>query len=122
MYDEYCRLCLGFRRFIEYFDKSRKINWIGMNDNEFDENLSEKYGMNLDMSTMLVLQKHGETGERLKISEKSNAVFEAIKIVGFPINLLLVFKIVPTSIRDFCYMKIACNRYRIFGRCHNKNR
>ena len=45
----------------------------------------------------------------------SDAIMEIISLLGYPYKLLLVFKIVPKSFRDWLYKWIARNRYKIWG-------
>ena len=47
---------------------------------------------------------------------KSDAVIRISKSLGFPYNLISIFKIVPRSIRDIFYDFIARNRYKFFGK------
>ncbi len=46
---------------------------------------------------------------------KSDAIFEVMRQLPAPWRLALVFRIVPRPIRDWCYVRIARNRYRLFG-------
>lgn len=50
------------------------------------------------------------------IKHKSTAVLHIAKHLGFPNNLLVVFFIVPTLIRNWVYNNIAKNRYKWYGK------
>ena len=47
---------------------------------------------------------------------KSDAVIRISKSLGFPYNLMSIFKIFPRSIRDIFYDFIARNRFKFFGK------
>lgn len=55
--------------------------------------------------------------ENNKVYYKSTAALKIASNLPFPYNLLRVFHLVPTPIRDWIYDYIAKNRYRWFG--HN---
>jgi predicted DCC family thiol-disulfide oxidoreductase YuxK len=46
---------------------------------------------------------------------KSNAVLKICAHLGFPLNLLNIFRLIPAFIRNGFYHLIAKNRYRWFG-------
>jgi predicted DCC family thiol-disulfide oxidoreductase YuxK len=72
--------------------------------------LLKQYGYPTDhFDTMLVLSNN-------KIYEKSDAFFVIVKQLGLPYRLVLVGKIIPLALRDWCYDRIAQNRYRWFGK------
>lgn len=51
-----------------------------------------------------------------KIYTESNAVLTTLKILGGIWTLFLVFRMIPTTIRDSAYRLFARNRYRLFGK------
>jgi predicted DCC family thiol-disulfide oxidoreductase YuxK len=60
-------------------------------------------------SSLLYSQKKG-------IKVKSSAALAIASKLGFPQNLLVVFYIVPTFIRNWVYDYIAKNRYKWYGK------
>jgi predicted DCC family thiol-disulfide oxidoreductase YuxK len=50
------------------------------------------------------------------ISHKSTAALRIATKLGFPTNLLGVFYIIPTFIRNWVYDCIAKNRYKWYGK------
>jgi len=76
---------------------------------EKGQELLEYYGYPTDhFDTMLVLSNN-------RIYEKSDAFFAIVKELGW-YRLLLIGKIIPLSVRNWCYDRIAKNRYRWFGK------
>lgn len=51
-----------------------------------------------------------------KVFQSSDAVLALIGDVGGPARWLRIGKVLPKSARDFIYMIIARNRYKLFGR------
>ncbi len=51
-----------------------------------------------------------------KIFLRSDAVFEIIKSLSGYWYVFGVFKIIPLSIRDYCYTLVSKNRYNFFGK------
>jgi predicted DCC family thiol-disulfide oxidoreductase YuxK len=47
---------------------------------------------------------------------KSDAALNIASQLGFPYNLLKVFKLIPLSIRNWIYDLVARNRYKWFGK------
>ena len=70
-------------------------------------------GYNVDRSKMdSILLYSKEDG----LSAKSTAALTIAKQLRFPINLINVFIVIPTVIRDRVYDYIAKNRYKWFGK------
>lgn len=54
--------------------------------------------------------------ENKTITYKSSAALRIAKQLGFPLNLMILFIIVPPFIRNWVYDYIAKHRYRWFGK------
>ncbi|GAL81385.1 conserved protein YuxK [Algibacter lectus] len=50
------------------------------------------------------------------INYKSTAALKVATSLGFPVNLMAIFFIVPTFIRNWVYDFIAKNRYKWYGK------
>ncbi|MBC3846396.1 DUF393 domain-containing protein [Winogradskyella echinorum] len=50
------------------------------------------------------------------LKQKSSAAIHIAKYLGFPSNLLTVFFIIPTFIRNWVYDYVAKNRYKWYGK------
>lgn len=60
-------------------------------------------------SILLYSLEHG-------LSVKSSAALNIAKHLGFPRNLMTIFFIVPTFIRNWVYDYVAKNRYKWYGK------
>ena len=49
---------------------------------------------------------------------KSDAVIRISKSLGFPYNMMSIFKIFPRSMRDIFYDFVARNRYKFFAKAN----
>lgn len=109
MFDGVCKLCNRWSRFIIRFDKRRRFKLCAM-QSEQGQNILRRLGYPLDhFETLLLVQ-----GDRTL--EKSNAFIAIMAQLNFPWPLFAIIKIVPRAIRDWCYDRIALNRYRLFGK------
>lgn len=78
---------------------------------ETGKQLIEKF--NIDSSkTDSILLYSAEHG----LSIKSTAALHIVKHLGFPRNLMTIFLIVPSFIRNWVYDYIAKNRYHWYGK------
>ena len=50
------------------------------------------------------------------ITSKSSAALHIAKHLGFPTNLMVVFLIIPSFIRNWVYNFVAKNRYKWYGK------
>lgn len=112
-YDGSCAFCNTWVNIIKRLDHRNRINISPLHyvDNG---TLLSKYKSNPLTDTVLLL--HHE-----KIYEKSDAVLRLISVLGFPFNLLSIFRIVPRRFRDKFYDLIARNRYRFAGKLNSCN-
>lgn len=109
MFDGVCKLCNRWSRFIIRFDKRRRFKLCAV-QSEHGQNILRRLGYPLDhFETLLLVQ-----GDRTL--EKSNAFIAIMSQLPFPWPLFAIIKIVPRAIRDWCYDRIAHNRYRLFGK------
>ena len=109
VFDGECVLCSGFFNFIVKHDR-KKTFYFSIAQSEFGERLYAQYGLKADdYDTNLVII-------RGKLYERLHGFFEVMKIIGFPWNVLTVFSLLPDSVLDWGYYKIARNRYRLFGK------
>ncbi len=109
MFDCMCKLCNGWSRFIIRFDKHKKFKLCAVQSEQGQEIL-KWFGYSTDyFETMLLVQGN-------RALKKSDSFLVIAGQLPFPWGLLHVFKLLPRSLRDWCYDRIALNRYRIFGK------
>lgn len=61
-----------------------------------------------DLTTLILIHKQD-------VYTYSSAVFKVFELLGPPLNLLLIFSILPQGFTDFLYSLYAQNRYKLFG-------
>jgi predicted DCC family thiol-disulfide oxidoreductase YuxK len=106
-FDGVCNLCSGSVQFIIRHDKCNRFKFASL-QSEYAK--KELVGADLKNVDSIVLKKDE------KIFVKSGAALRIASFLGFPINLLMVFIIIPPFIRNFVYDVIARNRYKWFGK------
>lgn len=109
LFDAECVLCSANAKFILTHDRRKKFLLASM-QGEVGARLFAENGLNpKDPSTILVI-------EGAMVRKDSDAVLSIFENLGLPWNLVRIFRLVPTALRDPIYRFIARNRYRIFGR------
>ena len=113
IYDDTCSFCNASRK--EYsgiVPADREIDFIPASSKSADIILKE-YGFSGAHKDSVIYIKHS------KVYQRSNAIIEMIRDCGGVYKMIVIFKLVPRSIRDAVYSFLAMNRHRIFGRNHN---
>ena len=105
-FDGVCNLCNGFVNFLVWADQKRALQVASLQGKHAEKLLGQEF-RKLDS---VVLYDEGE------IYQRSDAVLQSFRLLGFPWNLLLLFFLVPRFIRDFIYDCIASGRYQMFGK------
>ena len=109
LFDGVCNLCGAWARFLIRFDRQGIFKLCAVQSDE-GMALLAFFGMRTDyFETMAVV-------EGPVLFTKSDAFFRVMRRLPFPWPLLVVFRVVPLSIRDWLYDRVARNRYKIFGR------
>jgi predicted DCC family thiol-disulfide oxidoreductase YuxK len=110
LFDGVCNLCNAS---VQYVIKRDKKNVFLFTALQSDAGLEIIKAYNIDISkTDSILLYTPEKG----IDYKSTAALKIAGYLGFPINLMLVFFIVPGFIRNWVYDYIAKNRYKWYGK------
>ncbi len=104
-YDGECGLCDGVVRLFINHNSNRNIKYCQLQSEAAKQILQEKAA---DMRTIIYMGKG-------VIYTESQAFFEAIKHLDYPLRILTVFRLVPKVFSDAAYRFIARNRYQIFG-------
>ncbi|WP_223034511.1 thiol-disulfide oxidoreductase DCC family protein [Hanstruepera marina] len=110
LFDGVCNLCNSSVQYVIKHDKKDHFLFAPL-QSEIGQNIINHY--NLDTSKVdSILVYSEEKG----ISYKSTAALKIASKLGFPINTLSIFFIVPLFIRNWVYDFIAKNRYKWFGK------
>ncbi|WP_081847974.1 GNAT family N-acetyltransferase [Microbulbifer sp. HZ11] len=109
LFDGVCRLCSFWARFLLKFDRHRRLKLATVQSEEGQAILSF-FAMPLDEYETLLLVESGQ------MYVKSDAILRILKLLPFPWPALSCFRLIPPSVRDWIYDRVARNRYRLFGK------
>ncbi|WIO74566.1 DCC1-like thiol-disulfide oxidoreductase family protein [Porticoccaceae bacterium LTM1] len=109
LFDGVCKLCSGWAKFLIRFDRHRKIKLATVQSGVGREILTF-YGLPQDTYETMVYLEGG------KLYVQSAAFLKVMSLLPFPWPMFSVFWIMPKSLRDWLYDRIALNRYELFGR------
>lgn len=101
-FDGLCPFCHYWVQYLLERDENHQFLFAPLQGKTAHE-LLPSYFMSVD--TIILLE------DKKRIYTKSNAIFRIIKILGGVRKILLVFKFLPTFIRNFFYDLIARNRF-----------
>jgi predicted DCC family thiol-disulfide oxidoreductase YuxK len=107
-YDSECIMCSRFALLIFKYDKHSSIHFASLNS-DFYKSIKQS-SMGIMPEESVVFYKSAD-----EIYYRSEAVFQIIRQLKFPFNLLIVFNILPKSILDSLYRFIASRRKKWFG-------
>ncbi|MBD9416667.1 thiol-disulfide oxidoreductase DCC family protein [Pseudomonas sp. PDM16] len=109
LFDGVCRLCNGWAKFLIRHDHQRRFRLCSVQSDEGQAILAW-FGLPTDaFETMAYVE-----GETLFV--RSDAVLRIVAQLPGAWSLLAVLRFLPRVLRDWCYDRIALNRYRLFGR------
>lgn len=106
LYDGFCNLCNFSTRLILKLDRKKQFDFIPLQSPE-GQKLTASIN-NLPDTVILYFNN--------ELYCKSDALIMVASIIGFPLNIVIVLKLIPKVVRDYIYMLIAKNRYRLFGK------
>lgn len=109
LFDGVCRLCSFWARFLTRYDKSFLFKLAPVQSPE-GQQILQHLGMPTEDYQTMVLVTDNQTYTH------STAFLKVIQQLSPPWSLLVIGYLVPRVIRDWLYVKIANNRYRLFGR------
>lgn len=110
IFDVDCLLCNRFVQIVSVIDKKDSIYFTRLSGKTANYILSNNKNL-VDVDS-IIFYLNGN------IYIKSDAVIRISKSLGFPYNLMSIFKIFPRSTRDIFYDFVARNRYKFFGKAN----
>ena len=110
IFDVDCLLCNRFVQIVSVIDKKDSIYFTRLSGKTANYILSNNKNL-VDVDS-IIFYLNGN------IYIKSDAVIRISKSLGFPYNMMSVFKIFPRSMRDIFYDFVARNRYKFFGKAN----
>lgn len=113
LFDSDCVLCSRWVRFILRWERAPEIRFVAAQSDAGQALLAE-LGMPLtDWDTNFLLET-GPNGRALHV--RSDAALAVLARMRAPVRWLSVLRIVPRTMRDWIYDRVARNRYAWFGR------
>lgn len=110
LFDGICNLCNTSVQFVIKRDKKDRFRYAAL-QSEVGQDIIKKFNIDTSKTDSIILYSN-EKG----ISYKSTAALKIASQLGFPTNVLSIFLIVPTAIRNIVYDFIAKNRYKWYGK------
>jgi len=110
LFDGVCNLCSTSVQYVIKHDKNNKYVFAAL-QSDIGKELMVKHHIDSNKTDSILLYR-----KRKGIVTKSTAALIIAKDLGFPTNLLSVFLIVPTFIRNAVYDFVAKNRYKWYGK------
>ena len=110
IFDADCLLCNRFVQIVSVIDKKDSIYFTRLSGKTANYILSNNKSL-VDVDS-IIFYLNGN------IYIKSDAVIRISKSLGFPYNMMSIFKIFPRSMRDIFYDFVARNRYKFFGKAN----
>jgi predicted DCC family thiol-disulfide oxidoreductase YuxK len=111
IFDGVCVLCSRLLNFILWLDQRKQRFSFATAQSNFGQKIFQENNLNTErLETVLLVLPNG------KIYQKSDVIFEAIKILGSIWIALMIFKIIPKLWRDKFYDFVARSRYQWFGK------
>ena len=111
LFDGVCNLCNGSVLYVIKRDKNNKFLFAPL-QGEIGQELINAFNIDTEQTDSIILYDP----DVRRIYHKSSAALRVAKSLNFPTNLLSIFFIIPTFIRNWVYDFIARNRYKWFGR------
>lgn len=109
VFDGVCKLCSAWSRFIIRYDRQQQFK-LATVQSAPGQRLLAHFGLPQDRFDTLLLVEDNHC------YQKSQAIFNIVARLGYPWRLFGVFRVLPRGFSDWCYDRIAQNRYRWFGR------
>lgn len=111
LFDGVCNLCHKSVLYVIKRDKKSKFLFSAL-QSEVGKEIIKAFNIDTNKTDSILLYNPSEH----KIRYKSSAALHIALQLGLPCNLMSVFFIVPTLIRDWVYNYVAKNRYKWYGK------
>ncbi|OLO27055.1 thiol-disulfide oxidoreductase [Alkalihalophilus pseudofirmus] len=107
LFDGDCNFCNQSVQFILKRDRNGYFKFASL-QSEIGKSLLEQHGLTHDMNSFVLIKNN-------QCYQKSSAALHVCRNLNRAWKFIWLFRVIPTSIRDFIYNVIAKNRYRWFG-------
>ena len=109
LFDGECAMCNNYILFVAKHDSDDNFRFLSIQNKKVNELKKIHSICTENISSICLIDNN-------KVKIKSKAVLKIVSLLKFPYNLLIVFYVVPSFLRDIIYYLVAKNRYRIFGK------
>lgn len=109
LFDGVCNLCNSSVQYVIKHDKSDRFLFAPL-QSDIGESIIKAYDIDTSKTDSILLYS-----EDNGLAIKSTAALKIARHLGFPRNVLSVFRIVPVFIRNWVYDIVAKNRYKWYG-------
>jgi len=110
LFDGVCNLCNASVQFVINHDKQNKFLFAPL-QSKIGQEILQTYKIDPKKTDSIIL--YDPEG---RVSVRSSAALTVSKYLGFPINAMVIFFIIPPFIRNAVYDFISKNRYKWFGK------
>jgi predicted DCC family thiol-disulfide oxidoreductase YuxK len=110
LFDGICNLCNSTVQFIIKRDKNNVFKFSSL-QSEFGQNFLKERNLSSTSFNSIILYEPG-----VAYYTKSTAVLKIAQNLSFPYNILSIFLLIPSPIRDSIYSLLSKNRYHLFGK------
>jgi predicted DCC family thiol-disulfide oxidoreductase YuxK len=111
LFDGVCNLCNSSVLYVIKRDKNGKFLFAPL-ESDIGNKIIQKFSIDTKETDSILLYNPLKDS----LTYKSTAALLIAKQLGFPINILTLFLIVPKAIRNWVYNYIAKNRYKWYGK------
>jgi predicted DCC family thiol-disulfide oxidoreductase YuxK len=109
LFDGVCKLCNGWAKFLIRHDQQQLFRLASVQSAQ-GQAILQWYGLPLDHFDTMAYVEDGQ------LLVRSSAVLRILALLPWPWCWLAWLRLCPRPLRDWCYDRIALNRYRLFGR------
>jgi predicted DCC family thiol-disulfide oxidoreductase YuxK len=109
LYDGVCRFCNGALQTVIRHDPEGIVHFAPL-QSQYAQQLIQSHPELKGVDSLMLVEEDG------RIYVRSEAALGIAKHIGGWWRLLLVFRILPRSLRDWLYDGFARRRYRLFGK------
>jgi predicted DCC family thiol-disulfide oxidoreductase YuxK len=110
LFDGVCNLCNASVNYVIKHDKKDTFRFAAL-QSEVGKQIVKEYNIDILKTDSILLYS-----ENNGIHYKTSAALKIAKQLGFPLNLLPIFLIIPAFIRNCVYDYVAKNRYKWYGK------
>ena len=111
LFDGVCNLCNSSVLYVIKRDKKNQFMFAPL-QSEVGKHIIAKFNIDTNTVDSIILYNP----EKDKINYKSRAALKVSSQLGFPVNILSIFLIIPSFISNWVYDFIARNRYKWYGK------